>query len=120
MAYVVTTSAELVEVVLTSDVLTFEKRISFFPDGRVRVSFRWDATGRDRRALFTTELSLTRGVELTSEPVAQRWAYPIETVAKSEKGFDRTLQGTGVLLRWAASAGAATVDVAIPLLRRWD
>jgi hypothetical protein len=32
-------------------------------------------------------------------------------VAKSERGLDRTLQGTCYLLRWPASSGSAQVDI---------
>jgi hypothetical protein len=39
------------------------------------------------------------------------WTYSIETVAKSERGFDRTTQGTSVTLRWKLETGGAKVEV---------
>jgi hypothetical protein len=44
-------------------------------------------------------------------PGADRWEYAIETVAKSEKGFDRVTQGTAVVLRWPVSVGEARATI---------
>jgi hypothetical protein len=42
-------------------------------------------------------------------PGATVWEHPIETVAKSERGLDRTLQGISYLVRWPATAGSGEV-----------
>jgi hypothetical protein len=39
------------------------------------------------------------------------WQHAIETVAKSERGLDRTLQGTSYLLRWPVQLGSAEVEI---------
>ena len=48
--------------------------------------------------LFATELSLAGPVSLEPAPAAEEWRYEIETVAKSERGLDRTRQGEVVTL----------------------
>jgi alpha-amylase/alpha-mannosidase (GH57 family) len=120
MTWVVASSSERVDLVLSSAEIGATKLISFFPDGLIRVSFSWDATQCAPGDVFSTELSLTRSLQLVSQPAAERWEYPIETVAKSEKGLDRTLQGTAVVLRWPASLGTALVELPVPTQRTWD
>jgi hypothetical protein len=120
MTWVVASSSERVDLVLSSAEIGATKLISFFPDGLIRVSFSWDATQCAPGDVFSTELSLTRSLELVSQPAAERWEYPIETVAKSETGLDRTLQGTAVVLRWPASLGTAIVELPVPTQRTWD
>ncbi len=90
-----------------------EKRLTFFRDGSVRAKFTWDVTAFPAGAWFTTELSLSRAHALTTVPVAEVWEHPIETVAKSERGLDRTLQGTAYLVRWPVHAGAAEVRLEV-------
>ena len=51
---------------------------------------------------------------LVSEPAAQLVVYPIETVAKSERGLDRTAQGECFTLLWNAELGQAAVQLAAP------
>ncbi len=65
----------------------------------------WDpAVGRSRRS-FATELSLAAPLRLRCAPAAEEWRFPIETVAKSERGLDRTRQGESVTLRWPVELG---------------
>lgn len=56
-------------------------------------------------------LSEARGVDvvLLPEPACELWCLPIETVSRSERGFEATLQGTCLVFVWPASlaAGAA-------------
>lgn len=86
----------------------FEKTLEFERRGLARASFRWRAP-RGSTARFATEIS-HRG-QLTAigsgEPMV--WTYPIETVAKSERGLDRTSQGTALVFVWPASLGSASV-----------
>jgi hypothetical protein len=58
---------------------------------------------------FSTELSVFGTLELGTTPDAEWWRYPVETVAKSERGLDRTRQGESITLRWPVSLGAAVV-----------
>ena len=50
-----------------------------------------------------------RPLALTCTPAAEEWRFDIETVAKSERGFDRTRQGESVTLHWPVAAGAAAL-----------
>ena len=74
--------------------------------------WRWIGTHFPADAWFSTELSCSAELQIDA-PGAARWDYPIETVAKSEKGFDRTSQGTATVLRWPAGAGHAHVTVSV-------
>jgi hypothetical protein len=92
---------------------SLEKGLRFTSDGSLRVSYRWDASAGDANDFFTTELSLFAPLELSSEPVAEVWSFIIETVAKSERGLDRTRQGESVTLRWPFHVGAATIEIQV-------
>jgi hypothetical protein len=77
----------------------------------LKVSYRWDPGLGQPEDFFSPELSLFTPLELRPEPEAQIWSFPIETVAKSERGFDRTRQGDSVTLRWPVRLGEATVKL---------
>ncbi|MGH7629066.1 MAG: alpha-amylase/4-alpha-glucanotransferase domain-containing protein [Gemmatimonadales bacterium] len=94
---------------------SLEKTLRFTREGRAAVSYRWDpalAPGGDR---FAPELSLFRALEIVCDPEAEVWRFPVETVAKSERGLDRTLQGESVTLRWPLALGAARVEIGAPM-----
>lgn len=93
---------------------TLEKRFEFAADGSLRVSYRWDAAVGAPDDLFAPELSLFAPLDLRSEPEADIWTFPIETVAKSERGLDRTRQGDSVTLRWPVHLGRASVQLSAP------
>jgi 4-alpha-glucanotransferase len=108
--------AEQVEIVCSfpSPVLgtnALEKRIGFGADGSMRVAYRWDPSIGEPHDLFAPELSLFAPLELRPEPEPEIWTFPIETVAKSERGLDRTKQGDSVTLRWPVHLGEASVEV---------
>ena len=63
---------------------------------------------------FAPELSLAAALELVLDPPVEAWRYPIETVAKSERGLERTLQGESVTPRWAIGIGAARIELRRP------
>jgi 4-alpha-glucanotransferase len=88
-----------------------EKRLGFSADGRLHVTYRWDATLGEPEDFFTTELSLFAPLEVRTEPSAEVWRFPIDTVAKSERGLDRTRQGESVTLRWPVQLGHASVQI---------
>jgi hypothetical protein len=96
-------------VVVRCEATSLTKTLTFDRDGTVTALFEWSA-GQDA-AWFTTELSLGWPAHIETDATA-RWEYPIETVAKSEKGFDRTVQGTAVALGWDPAAGRGTVRLA--------
>ncbi len=88
------------------------KRYRFERSGALRVSYTWDPALGAADDWFAPEVSTASPLDLECEPVAEIWRFPIETVAKSERGFDRTRQGESVTLRWPVAAGGATVEVA--------
>lgn len=98
-----------VEIVCTGSGL--EKRLAFAEDGSFTISWSWDPAGYEEGARFASELSLFRPLTITPEPAATEWASPIETVAKSERGLDRTVQGESVTLLWDAALGGASLAV---------
>jgi hypothetical protein len=86
------------------------------PEGRGRLEkrIRCEADGRLAEAaepgdLFATEISLAGPVRLDCTPAPDEWRFPIETLAKSERGLDRTRQGESVTLRWPVELGSAAV-----------
>jgi 4-alpha-glucanotransferase len=88
-----------------------EKRLEFAADGTIGVTFQWDPSSGDPDDLFTSELSLFAPLEIRSDPAAEEWSFPIETVAKSERGLDRTRQGQSVTLRWPVHLGEARLQL---------
>jgi hypothetical protein len=95
--------------ILLRDGDTLEKRITIGERGDVRVHWRWDGQAWPADASFATELSLARDIPVHAPGAVETWRYPIETVAKSEKGLDRTVQGMSVTPLVRARAGEATV-----------
>ena len=93
-------------------VATLTKVIRFTRGGTVRVSYRWIPGSAAEQDVFTTELSIFRPLSISADPEPDRWTFPIETVAKSERGLDRTLQGESVTLRWPLALGSAQVTIA--------
>jgi 4-alpha-glucanotransferase len=89
------------------------KRLEFESDGTLRVSYRWEQSLGQPEDFFATELSLFAPLELRTEPAADVWGFPIETVAKSERGLDRTRQGESVTLRWPVGLGTASVEISL-------
>ena len=87
------------------------KRIRFEPDGRITLSYAWDTSIADSEDLFAPEFSIAGDLELQYAPPADEWRYAIETVAKSERGLDRTRQGESVTLRWPVRLGKATIEI---------
>ena len=84
------------------------KLIRLGADGELSVRYAWDpAMAPDE--VFTTELSLAGELIAEATPGADVWRYPIETVAKSERGLDRTRQGESLTFRWPARLGEASL-----------
>ncbi len=104
-----------IEVVLESETLPrLEKRIRVAEDGALTVSYRWSPETLPAGSRFAPEISLARSLDLRTEPRADVWRFPIETVAKSERGLERTVQGESVTPFWPVSAGAARVELSLP------
>jgi hypothetical protein len=86
----------------------WQKAIRVAADGSVRVDYAWDPAWAPE-GVFVTELSLGHPALVESEPVVTPVAYAIETLAKSEYGFDRTRQGECRTFTWPARLGRATI-----------
>ncbi len=107
----VESGADVVTVSLRARDDSMTKVLTFFPDGSVRAKFSWKPVTFPADAWFTTEISVSRPVQLKADAQATVWEHPIETVAKSERGLDRTLQGTAYLVRWPVHLGSAEVEL---------
>ncbi|MGN6391425.1 MAG: alpha-amylase/4-alpha-glucanotransferase domain-containing protein [Gemmatimonadales bacterium] len=92
----------------------FEKRLRFDADGGLTVSWTWSRDAAPPGDLFASELSLGGPLILEPRPATEPWRFDIETVAKSERGLDRTRQGESVTFRWAVELGAAALSVRPP------
>jgi len=88
-----------------------EKRIWCDAEGHVAVTWRWEPSAAETGDLFATELSVAGAVSLSPTPSADEWRFEIETVAKSERGLDRTRQGESITLRWPVELGEASVEL---------
>jgi alpha-amylase len=89
--------------------LRLAKLIRFDSGGEIAVRYAWDSGGWAPDDVFTTELSLAGSLDTVPDPAAETWTFAIETIAKSERGLDRTRQGESLTLRWPARLGEATV-----------
>jgi alpha-amylase len=87
------------------------KSLRFAADGKLAVAYEWDPAIASGEDLFAPEISVFRPISLHCDPTAEVWAFPIETVAKSERGLDRTLQGESLTPRWPVSTGAARLEI---------
>ncbi len=85
------------------------KLIRFAGDGEMTVRYAWDPGAAAPDDLFSTELSLAGSLEPVSTPTAELWRFAIETVAKSERGLDRTRQGESLTVRWPVRLGEAAL-----------
>jgi alpha-amylase len=86
-----------------------EKRLRFDQAGRLSLSYRWDPGAFPPDAFFAPEISLARELQLDCVPTPDLWVFAITTVAKSERGFDKTLQGESYTPRWPVALGEALV-----------
>jgi len=100
---------DAVEIVCIGD--RIEKRIRFSERGEIEVSWTWDSSAFKPNDIFASEISLFRPLDIVASPAATTWTAPVETVSKSEKGLDRTVQGESVTLLWNASLGAARLRI---------
>jgi 4-alpha-glucanotransferase len=90
-----------------------EKRIRVAADGTLTVTWRWDAVPAE--GTFAPESSVAAPLDITLEPPTDVWRFPIETVAKSERGLERTVQGESLTPLWPAAAGSARAVLKPPL-----
>ena len=115
MSYAIGRSADRIDIAMRLPDGSLEKTLTFTPDGVVRARLAWEPSHYSASDVFTTELSLDREHALLPSAGAEVWSHPIETVAKSERGLDRTLQGVSYLVRWPATSGKG--EVVLPVIR---
>ncbi|PYP73488.1 MAG: hypothetical protein DMD41_05605 [Gemmatimonadetes bacterium] len=92
-----------------------EKRVRFDRSGELTVSYRWDPAAFPPDAVFCPEISVSRQLELDMAPTAEVWSFPFATVARSERGFEETVQGTSYTPRWPVRAAAGRVTLRLKL-----
>jgi hypothetical protein len=73
----------------------------------VSARYWWDAARFPSDARFAVELSLAHPFRLEAPDALEVWRYDIETVGKSERGFERTRQGESVTPLFDAARGEA-------------
>lgn len=103
-----------VELTASGDGPTLAKRIQVTSEGHIDIEFEW--RGLDfaaaAEAWFSSELSFSQVPPvITCDPAGMIWWYPIETIAKSERGLDRTKQGMTAMVRWPVALGRGTLQI---------
>ncbi len=88
-----------------------EKRVTFDAAGCLSVAYTWKAAGVPANAVFAPELSVARDVSLRLQPDTEVWRYPITTVARSERGFEETVQGFSLTPRWPVRLGEGSLEL---------
>jgi hypothetical protein len=83
-------------------------------DGSLEYDLTWETLGLPIDALFAIELSLAPRISVIAACPEARlsWHSPIESVAKSERGLERTVQGKAILFLVPVSAQHAAVTIA--------
>jgi len=115
MAVTTEASGQAVEVVCrprnTEDQWLLEKRIRLDPKGGIQVSYRWNPVGLPADSFFSTELTLSEKLRIRVTPDVPLWTFAVQTVAKSERGLDETLQGESITARWPVGIGSASIEI---------
>ena len=88
-----------------------EKRITFDAAGRLSVAYTWKAAAAPANSVFAPELSVARDVSILPKPDTEVWRYPITTVARSERGFEETVQGSSFTPRWPVRLGGSSLEL---------
>ena len=97
--------------VITLRVKDLEKRLTFDAAGCLAVAYSWNTDDSLKNALFAPELSLARDVALSAPAATETWRHPITTVARSERGFEETVQGVSLTPRWPVGLGGAALEL---------
>ena len=102
-------TGDTITVVLQGDDL--EKRVTFDAAGCLSVAYTWKAAAAPASAVFAPELSLARDISPRLQPDTEVWRFPITTVARSERGFEETVQGFSLTPRWPVRLGACSLEL---------
>jgi len=106
--YTVVATAAAVTVRSESAVLA--KEVVVQADASLTLRYRWDPAQHAAGTRFAVELSVSAPIAVEAAG-AHIWHYEIETIAKSERGFDRTRQGSAVVVEWPVGAGAGELTL---------
>ncbi len=100
---------DLVTLTLAAPDRSLVKKIEVTARGQVTISWRW----APERGWFTSEFSFSDVPDAKPDRDAKLVRYPIETVSKSEKGLDRTVQGDSIVVVWDGmrAEGKVTLQV---------
>ncbi|MCG6955721.1 MAG: DUF3536 domain-containing protein [Gemmatimonadetes bacterium] len=93
-----------------------DKRIELHGDGRVVVTYRWDASAFPPDAYFAPELSFRADAvpELVLEPPAEAtWRHEIRTTSGSEGDPEGLVQGVSVTPLWRCAGGEARISFSL-------
>ena len=95
---------------------TLVKEVRVAAGGTVEVRYTLAVSDAARGGLFAPELSFGAPLDVrcVPEPAEPPWTFIIETVAKSERGLERTAQGTSLTPRWPVDGGSFSVTVSPP------
>ncbi len=87
------------------------KRLRFSAEGQIAVDYEWMPQPGTDGAQFSTEITTSVPVNIITEAGADEthWDYSVETLARSEQGFEKTVQGQATVLCWPAFLGRAAV-----------
>src|SRR5881296_672926 len=97
--------------VITLRAKDLEKRLTFNAACCLAVAYSWNTDDLPKNALFAPELSLACDVALSAHAATETWRYPITTVARSERGFEETVQGLSLTPRWPVGIGGAVLEL---------
>jgi alpha-amylase len=86
---------------------------TFRESGSIRTHYWWDAARVPMGARFAVELSLAAPLRIDAPHALDIWRYDIETVGKSERGFERTKQGESVTPVFDAARGDAQFELTV-------
>ena len=101
-----------VELISAGEGPTLTKRVHVTRDGYMNIEMEWRVLDVEADAWFSSELSFSQVPPVVScDPGGTIWWYPIETVAKSERGLDRTKQGMTAMVRWPVALGRGTLQI---------
>jgi 4-alpha-glucanotransferase len=89
------------------------KRYRFPASGPIVLEYRWDPAAVGS-GWFAPEVSLAHPATVRFVPDGETWEYDIVTVAKSERGFEETVQGRSLTVRWPVEAGSGRIELS------WD
>jgi alpha-amylase len=89
------------------------KEILLEEGGTLTVQYRWDPAAFPGHSRFSAELSLGADAEVETSEDAETWRFPISTFSKSERGFDETVQGESVTVRWPVRAGEGWIRLSV-------